>query len=226
MPGRITPLITDQIYHVLNRGISFQPTFSFKRDFDRAIEVMKYYQNKETPIRYSKFMILSLEVRQRILADLFKRKAFWVEVVAYCLMPNHFHFILKQLVENGISNFMAHFTDSYTRYFNVKNKRNGPLFQGRFKAIRVGTDSQLLHLTRYIHLNPYSSFVIKTISELWSYQYSSFLEYLDGLSTPSFCNKGLVLSQFKDVEAYRKFVLDQADYQRRLEGIKHLLLER
>ncbi len=108
---------------------------------------MKYYQNRETPIRYSKFMILSSGERQRILADLSKRKDFLVEVIAYCLMPNHFHFILKQLVENGISNFMAHFTDSYTRYFNVKNERNGPLFQGRFKAIRVGTDSHLLHLT-------------------------------------------------------------------------------
>jgi len=225
MPGRITPLVTDQIYHVLNRGISFQPTFNSKRDFDRAIEVMKYYQNRETPIRYSKFMLLSSEVRQRILADLSKRKDFLVEVIAYCLMPNHFHFILKQLVENGISNFMAHFADSYTRYFNVKSERNGPLFQGRFKAIRVGTDSQLLHLTRYIHLNPYSSFVVKTIPELWSYKYSSFLEYLDRLS-PFFCNKELVLSQFKDIEEYRKFVLDQADYQRKLEGIKHLLLER
>lgn len=223
MPGRTTPLITDQIYHVLNRGISFQPTFKFKKDFDRAIEVARYYQNKNTPIRYSKFMLSSLDERKEVLTDLLKKKDFLVEIIAYCLMPNHFHLILKQLEENSISKFMSRFTDSYTRYFNVRNNRQGPLFQGRFKAIRVETDNQLFHLTRYIHLNPYSSFVVKTIPELLSYQYSSFWEYLS--DSPLICSKKIVLNQFKNIEAYRKFVLDQADYQRKLDEIKHLLLE-
>lgn len=168
-------------------------------------------------------MLFSLDERQRVLTDLLRKKDFLVEIIAYCLMPNHFHLILKQLEENSISKFMARFTDSYTRYFNVRNKRNGPLFQGRFKAIRVETDNQLFHLTRYIHLNPYSSFVIKTIPELLSYQYSSFWEYLS--DSPLICSKKIVLNQFKNVETYRKFVLDQADYQRKLDEIKHLLLE-
>lgn len=224
MPGRETPLVNDQIYHVLNRGISFQPTFSLKRDFDRAIEVIRYYQNKKVPLRYSKFVLLSYSERQRIIDELFKSKEFLVGIIAYCLMPNHFHLILKQLVENGISKFMANLSDSYVRYFNVKHKRKGPLFQGRFKAVRVETDEQLKHLSRYVHLNPYTSYVVKTIHELFSYSYSSFSEYL-GEPTNNFCDKEIVLGQFKNVEAYQKFVLDQADYQRELEEMKHLVLE-
>lgn len=225
MPGRKIPLITNQFYHVLNRGISFQPTFTTKRDFQRAIEVMRYYQNKKLPLRYSQFLALSNEKRNQILENLAKEKQFLVDIITFCLMPNHFHFILKQVKEEGISKFMSNFTNSYTRYLNVKNKRNGPLFQGKFKAIRVETNEQLLHLSRYIHLNPYSSYVIKTPKDLEKYPYSSFLEYL-GKSQISFCSKETVLDQFKNTKSYKKFVFDQADYQRRLEGIKHLVLEK
>lgn len=225
MPGRKTPLITEQIYHILNRGISFQPTFSSKRDFDRAIEVIRYYQNKKPPLRYSKFILLSNDERQRILEKLAVEKEFLVEVIAYCLMPNHFHLILKQSEDNGISKFLGNLTNSYTRYFNVKNKRSGPLFQGRFKAVRVESNNQLLHLSRYIHLNPYSAFTIKSLEELQFYPYSSFPEYLEK-SQIKFCNKVIVMGQFKSVESYKKFVFDRADYQRRIQEIKFLMLEK
>ena len=224
MPGRKTPLITDQFYHVLNRGIALQPTFTTRRFFQRAIEVMRYYQNTKPPLRYSQFLALSNKRRKKILENLAKEENFWVEIICYCLMPNHFHLMLKQVKENGISKFMSNFTNSYTRYFNVKNKRNGPLFQGKFKAIRIETNEQLLHLSRYIHLNPYSFYVVKTFKELKKYPYSSFPEYL-GESQVVFCSKEIVLGQFKNPELYKKFVLDQADFQRKLQKIKYLTLE-
>lgn len=224
MPGRKIPLVTDQVYHVLNRGIALQPTFTTKRDLQRVIEVMRYYQNEKPPLRYSQFLALSNKRRKQILENLAKKKQFLVEIIAYCLMPNHFHFMLKQVKENGISKYMSNFTNSYTRYLNVKNKRNGPLFEGKFKAIRVETDEQLLHLSRYIHLNPYSSYVIKNLKDLEKYPYSSFLEYL-GKSQTNFCSKEIILGQFKNLKSYKKFVFDQADYQRELEKIKHLSLE-
>lgn len=93
-------------------------------------------------------------------------------------MPNHFHLLLKQTKENGISKLVANFQNSYTRYFNLKNERVGPLFQGVFKALRVKTDEQLIHVSRYIHLNPYSSSVIKSFEELKRYPWSSVEEYL------------------------------------------------
>ena len=135
-------------------------------------------------------------------------------------MPNHFHFLLKQTAEEGIAKFMSNFQNSYTRYFNTRHNRVGPLFQGPFRAVRVETDEQLLHLSRYIHLNPYSSFVVKNIKDLEEYQWSSFKEYLG--KEKGFCQKEIVMSFFKNPQDYRKFVFDQADYQRELQKIKHL----
>jgi len=153
MPGRKIPLITNQFYHVLNRGTSLQPTFTSKRGFQRATELMRYYQNKNLPLRYSQFLALSNKRRKKILAILAKEKEFLVEIIAYCLMPNHFHFLLKQAEKEGISKFLSNFTNSYTRYFNVRNKRNGPLFQGKFKAIRVETNKQLTAFNQDIFIS-------------------------------------------------------------------------
>jgi putative transposase len=225
MPGREIPLITNEVYHILNRGIAFQPSFQNKKDYTRAIEALFYYQNKKPPLRYSKFLLLANSKRTQILEKLTQEKQFLVEIISYCLMPNHFHLLLKQLTENGISKFISNFTNSYTRYFNTKHKRTGPLFQGKFKAIRVETNEQLFHLSRYIHLNPYSSYVVKTLKDLENYSYSSLPEFL-GKTQTNFCSKEIILDNFKNKSSYQKFVFDQANYQRKLEEIKHLLLEK
>jgi len=225
MPGREIPLTTNEVYHILNRGIAFQPSFQNKKNYTRAIEALFYYQNKKPPLRYSKFLLLANSKRTQILEKLTQEKQFLVEIISYCLMPNHFHLLLKQLAENGISKFISNFTNSYTRYFNTKHKRTGPLFQGKFKAIRVETDEQLFHLSRYIHLNPYSSYVVKTLKDLENYSYSSLPEFL-GKTQTNFCSKEIILDNFKNKSSYQKFVFDQANYQRKLEEIKHLLLEK
>ncbi len=215
--------MNEEIYHVFNRGIAAQPTFSDKRDYMRALETLFFYQNENPPVRYAKFLTLSRQQRSEILDKMAERKHLLVEIIAYCLMPNHFHLMLKQQADNGISKFMANFSNSYTRYFNTKYKRYGPLYQGKFKAIRVETDEQLFHLSRYIHLNPYSSYVVKTIEDLENYPFSSFPEYL-GKAVNNYCAKEIILDNFKK-SSYQKFVFDQADYQRGLEEIKHLTLE-
>jgi len=224
MPGRKTPLVNNEIYHIVNRGISHQPVFLNKRHYQRALQTIFYYQNKQLPFKYSRFITLSNERRLEILEELKTQREFLVEIIAFCLMPSHFHLLLKQIVDEGISKFMSNFTNSYTRYFNTRNERKGSLFQGKFKAVRIKTDEQLIHVSRYIHLNPYSSYVIKTLKELGNYLYSSFPEYLEK-SENGFCDKEIVLDQFKDIKSYKKFVSDQADYQRKLEIIKHLVLE-
>lgn len=225
MPGRKIPLITDQLYHVLNRGVASQPIFLSKRNYQRALEAILYYQNKNVPLSYSRFLVLSGQRRQEILDRLRKERNFLIEIIAYSLMPNHVHFLVKQVQKNGISIFMSKFSNSYTRYFNTSPKRVGPLFQGKFKAVRIEIDEQLLHVSRYIHLNAYSSYVVKTLKELENYPYSSLPEYL-APSEDDWCQKEDVLGHFKNPAAYKKFVFDQADYQRKLEEIKHLTLEK
>jgi len=224
MPGRKIPLVNGEIYHVFNRGVAAQPTYLDKRDYQRALETLVYYQNRAAPLSYSFFVRLPQDRKVQVIEEMKKKKEFLADVIAYCLMPNHFHLILRQLRDGGISFFMSNFTNSYTRYFNTRNERIGPLYQGKFKAVRIETDEQLLHISRYIHLNPYTSFVLKTLSELERYQYSSFGEYLNSLE--GICGKDLVLGNFKTTNLYRKFVLDQADYQRNLSKIKHLVLEK
>jgi putative transposase len=140
-------------------------------------------------------------------------------------MPNHFHFLLRQKQDGGISKFLSDFTNSYTHYFNTRQDREGPLFKGVFKAVRIENNEQLLHISRYIHLNPYSSYLIKSLEDLTNYPYSSFLEYL-GEAEKEFCQKEIILANFSRLEDYKKFVFNQADYQRSLEINKHLLLEK
>lgn len=222
MTGRKFPLITGQIYHVLNRGVASQPVFLHKKDYQRALETIFYYQNPS--LSYSHFLRLPNNQKVKLLETLKDKTKFLVEIIALCLLPNHFHFLLKQLKDDGISFFMSNFANSYTRYFNIKNERIGSLFQGKFKAIRIETDEQLFHVSRYIHLNPHTSYVVKTLKELEAYPYSSFPEYL-GNSKTDFFQKEIILDQFKDSASYKKFVFDQADYQRKLNQIKHLALE-
>lgn len=224
MPARKVPLVTGELYHIINRGNASVPIFKTKRDYHRFIETFLYYQNHDLSMRYAKLFTLSLKERESLLNKLKEKRRFWVEIIAYCLMPNHYHFILKQVDDKGISNFIRLLGSSYSHYFNIKNKRKGSLFEGRFKAIRIETDSQLLHLSRYVHLNPYSSFLVKSLDELTKYAFSSLPEYL-GQVKIEICQKEIVLSSFSNLESYKQFVFDRADYQRSLEEIKHQLLE-
>jgi putative transposase len=224
MPGRLIPIATNEIYHVFNRGVASQPIFFGKRDYDRAVESFLYYKNINLSLKYSRFLSLPIKERSELLEKLAKEKNFLVEIISYCFMPNHFHFLLRQIRDDGIAKFIGNFTNSYTRYLNTRLERAGPLFTGKFKAVRIETQEQLLHVSRYIHLNPYTSFVVKSIEGLKDYPHSSFPEYLNNAKS-SFYNRNIIISEFKNFKSYKQFVFDQADYQRTLNNIKHLCFD-
>src|SRR3989344_3086277 len=223
MPGRLTPLANGQIYHVFNRGIDHRPTFSDRLELTRGIITIDFYRFVKHPIRLSKFLKLSNEERERVSKNIKDRNDKLIDILAFCLMPNHFHFIVRQLHEKGISKFLANFQNSYTKYFNVKRSRDGSLFLDQFKAVRIETDEQLLHVSRYVHLNPLTSYVVKDFEDLLKYPWSSFGEYINGKS--SVFEISTVMSFFKTPKDYQAFVRDNADYQRELDKIKHLILE-
>lgn len=197
--------------------------FSNKREYARALRTLNYYRFKNLPLKLSKFLVQPSEKQVSFIEQFAKQDNKQVSLTAYCLMPNHFHFLVKQTKENGISNFLSKFTNSYTKYFNTKHERVGPLVQGVFKAVHVETDEQLLHLSRYIHLNPVTSFLIKE-ADLETYVWSSYPEYL-GLSKYTISDKEDVLGHFKNPKAYKDFVLNQVTYAQELDIIKHLTLE-
>jgi len=224
MPARKIPLVNDQIYHVLNRGISNVETFSDANELLRAIELLNFYHYKKPTMKFSVFKKSPVELREKFLESLKNKGKKLVDIVCFCLMPTHFHLLLKQRLNNGISRFLSNFQNSYTRYYNIKDERRGALFCNQFKAKRITTDEQLLHVSRYIHLNPYTSYVVKDLKALKNYQWSSFPDYIEE-NIDSFCNRKIILDFFKDKNEYKEFVFDQADYQRELEIIKHLLME-
>lgn len=216
------PLVSGEIYHIFNRGIDKRPTFLTKRHYARAVETLRYYEHITPPIRLSKYFLLGEQKKKEVLSHI-KPDALHVDILSYTLMPNHFHLLVRQREENGISRFLSNFQNSYTRYFNTKGSRVGPLFLDQFKAVHIEDNEQLLHVHRYIHLNPISSFVVKTEAHLQAYRWSSLPEYLG--SAHGFCETSTVLGQFKTTESYKKFLFDQIEYQQSLEMIKHLILE-
>ncbi|MBI2011792.1 transposase [Candidatus Daviesbacteria bacterium] len=212
-----------EYYHVFNRGVEKRLTFTNKHEFLRAIDSINFYRFGNLPIRYSKYLSLEKDKKAKFLEKLYQNSPHQIEILAYCLMGNHFHFLLKQLMDSGVVKFLAKFTNSYTKYFNTKHNRVGPLFQGVFKAVHVESDEQLLHLSRYIHLNPVMGFKIQA-EELSSYQWSSYPQYL-GITKTQLINPTEILNFFKSSTEYEKFVLDQVDYAKKLKNIEHLLID-
>lgn len=220
MPVRHTPLVENYYYHIFNRGVNKRYIFKSKHEYNRFILLLKFYNSTEYPVKFSRFTQLSLDQRSEIWGRLEKDKKH-TDIISYCLMPNHFHLLLKQNSENGISKLLANLQNSYAKYFNIKNERVGPLFQGQFKAVKIDSEEQLLHLSRYIHLNPFSTGVVKSLSDTVAYPWSSMPEYLSAIRFP-ICNKTDILSNFESLKNYKDFVLDNADYQKSLEDLKHL----
>lgn len=224
MPYRKTPLINEEIYHIYNRSIARQPIFLTDTYYKRAYEVLSYYNNLNPPVRFSHFSRLPLSLKNDILKNLNKENQKLIKILAFCLMPNHVHFLIKEIREKGITTFMRKFQNSYAKYFNTKTGRSGGLFQAMFKAVRIETDDQFIHVTRYIHLNPVTSYILKNIEELENYPWTSLPIYI-GKDNSDFIDTKPVLNLFTSVDKFISFTNDQIDYQRKLNSIKHLLLE-
>ena len=170
-----------EYYHLYNRGVEKRDIFLEKMDSIRFQRLI-YLANGANPIRFS-------ETEGRVL-DSIDRGSPFVAVGAYVLMPNHFHILVKEIIENGLSRFMEKLATGYSMYFNKKYERVGPLFQGRFKGEHVDNDRYLKYLYAYIHLNP-----VKLIESNWKeagikdekralkhinqYNYSSYEDYCD-----------------------------------------------
>lgn len=223
MPYRKVVLAQDQFYHVFNRGVASLPIFHSPGDYKRLIKLISYYRFANTPISFSRLMKLPIDEKQQILEFLEKENNLQVEILAFCFIPNHLHLLLKQISNNGIKAFMGNVQNGYAKYLNIKSGRAGPLFQSTFKAVRIETDKQLLHVSRYIHLNPSTSYLVE-IDKLAEYPWSSLQDYIND-SASSLIFQGYVLGLFKSREKYKDFIFDQAQYQRELAGIKHLTFE-
>src|SRR3972149_5063142 len=209
MPRRKRPLVTGEIYHVFNRGVARTNIFSGKRSYERMLDCLWYYRFRDPPLKLSHFLALSKDAQREVVERLRETRETIVEVYSFCLMPNHFHLLLSQTIDGGISDFMRKAVNSYSTYFNVLQERIGPLLQGVFQAVRVESDEQLIHVSRYIHRNPWIGHVIKR-NDLRSFPWSSLPDYLESKSG-TFITKERILSYFSSPLKYEKFVMDESE---------------
>ena len=223
MPKRSVVLAPGEYYHIFNRGVAKNPIFASPKDYRRLFATFQYYRWETTPLRLSFFLHAPIEERIRILEKLRTEKKPTITPICYTFMPNHFHLLVRQESKQGVQNFMQHSMNSYSKFFNTKYHRVGGLFQGSFKAVRIESDDQLIHVSRYIHINPAVSYLIAE-DHLFSYPWSSLLEYMSGKKI--FVDTEPILQHFKSINSYRQFLLDHIDYAKKLELIKHLIFEK
>jgi len=199
--------IKDGHYHVYNRGVEKRKIFENAQDYKTFLKYIKESLTlpNELKIQTKKFILKG----QAFKGVTRQPKNFHgkIELIAYCLMPNHFHLLLKQVDNASLQNFMQSLVTRYSIYFNKRYERVGSLFQGRYKAVLVTDDNYLLHLSRYIHLNP-SEYTDNLVDA-----YSSYPDYL-GLRKTKWVKPDIVLNffnkpvaqEFIKINNYKDFV--------------------
>lgn len=210
-----------EVYHVFNRSVANEQIFVKKKDIDRTLGLIEFYRFEQR-LRFSFFERLPNEEKTDYINKLSKETPL-VDVYTYSLLSNHFHLLIRQNRQKGIQKFLSNFQNSFAKFFNIKSKRFGSLFIRPFKAKHVSTDEELLHISRYIHLNPVTAYLME-FDDLKESNLTSFPIYIDP-KRKSFVNTEFILKLAGSTKNYEKFVADQVDYQRRLSKIKHLLFE-
>lgn len=207
----------DEYYHIYNRGVDKRKVFLDAKDYERFLLSIKEF-NVIEPI--GSIFENSFRKKDRTANALGHPMSKLVEVICYCLNPNHFHFIIKQKSEKGIEKFMQKLGNGYTKYFNLKYQRNGVLFQGRYKAIHISSNEYLLYLSAYVNRNNF----IHGYSSDGRWPYTSYLDYINK-KNGGLCNKEVILDQFKNTNDYKKFVHANAVYLKSKKEEDKFLLE-
>lgn len=200
-------LISDNIYHVYNRGVEKRSLFINDRDYERFIDDLIMF-NDIKPVTNAKQRIKDIKVGD------YKRKPL-VDILTFCLMPNHYHLLLRQLTDDGIVKFMRKLGDGYVKYFNLKHERVGTLFQGKFKSVLIDNESQFMYIPFYIHLNPLDLVVKdwrekgigdskKAINFLSNYKWSSHSGYVGKSDFSLVLQNDFLNNQFDNLFQYKK----------------------
>lgn len=224
---RKTPFVTGEHYHIFNRGVDKRDIFGDQEDLDRFFQSITEFNTLEP--------IGSIHENSRGGSTATHDTTIkLVEFISYCLNPNHYHFILQQMVDGGISEFMKRL-GGYTWYFNNKYNRSGSLFQGRFKSVHIDSNEQLLHTSVYVNLNDKvhscggstATGVMTTglvRSSWWEYIEDHGGEYPENANNV-FCKKDIILDQFKNKNEYKNFSEESLKIIKENKMIKKLLIE-
>ena len=194
-------------YHIYNRGVEERTIFQDDQDYKTFLSYLKIYLTAPN--------LQGLSLKEDSISPSRQPKNYSDSVclLAFCLMPNHFHLLIKQNDDHSISYFMSSVLTKYVRYFNTRHKRIGHLFQGRYKAVKIENEYQWIHLSKYIHRNPLDLSTFKdSPCKLEEYKYSSFQNYL-GLIAQSWVHPDEIIANFGDRRhnSYQNFVTEDLD---------------
>lgn len=218
-----------ELYHVLNRGVEKRTIFLDKQDHARFVHNMYEFNDTAPAANTSRTAAPMFEIRSRTLG---REKI--VDIHGWCLMGNHYHLLLSETREKGMTQFLRKLNVGYAMYFNTKYKRSGTLFQGRTKKIRIASDAHFLYILHYIHLNPLDFLkstsnwregkignAQRALAHLEKYRWSSYLDYCGKKNFPSIITTGL----FSDV--FGNYAHTMHHYLKDIEvsNIKSLVLE-
>lgn len=234
--------VTGEIYHVYNRGVEKRDIFREEEDYYRFLHDLYEFNDSNPAFNITYF----LEQQKRTIPNIAQvirelqgdhKRDLLVEILCFCLMPNHFHLILRQIKDGGVSLFMKKIGSGFTGYINYKYKRVGPLFQGVYKLKHIPNDEYFLHCCAYVHRNPLELFEPNWKKEGYvkdvkgarkflreEYRFSSFPDYVGIKNFPSITSREFLLNMYdNDAQAIEQFTLSWAAKDE--EMIKHLAID-
>jgi putative transposase len=231
-----------ELFHVLSRGVDKRKIFLDDQDYLRFIhDLFEFNDQERVNTTFYRFhhQPQSNDIASRKIKIERKPRKLLVNIHAFCLMPNHYHFLLSSRVENGISRFMKKINMGYAKYFNQRYERKGTLFEGRYKSIFIKDEAHFIHIPYYIHLNPLDLITPewrerelkdykKAMDFLNSYRWSSHLDYLGKHNFPSLTNRDFLSEFFGGSAEYgrsvKKWLNELAVFDQKLD-FKDFLLE-
>ena len=196
-----------EYYHILNRGNNKQDIFVDDRDRIRFLFIMLYFQFSLPFYNIGRQVSCFTKHQKFNISDELSKKMVenrTTELIGFVFMPNHFHLILQETKENGISKYMMRVQNSYTKYLNTRHNQSGHLFQGNFKRIHIKDNEQLLYLSAYIHHNPRELKKWKNKEE--KFYWSSYQDFSQNNRWDNLLKHQIITDQFADFDDYKKFV--------------------
>ena len=222
MPLREDVFENNGYYHIFDKTIDDIMVFSSPKIAYEFISTFLYYRSNRASLRYSKYKKLVPTLKRNLERLISYGKYFKVNILAYCIMPNHYHLLLQQTHHGGIQTFMANTLNSITRFYNLLHNRKGPIFLTQFKSKKIHTEEQLVYVSRYIHTNLFASSIVKRKGDIFVYPYSSIHSYLRNSNNQYIITKNKILTYFgNDKETYMDFIIKNADRQKEIEHLKY-----
>lgn len=204
-------LAPEEYYHVYCRGNNKEPIFFIEKDYYRLLTNLLLFQSP-IPINHLGRIVDAFyqegfdSIDKNLISEIIEGRT--VELISFILMPNHFHLLLRQLSDNGVTDYMKRLLNSYTKYINIRHNRTGHIFQGRFGRVLVEDNNQLLYLSTYIHRNCRALPQWKNKEE--KYPWSSYQDFVSKNRWNNLLVPNIIIDQFSSVSEFTKFTKTSA----------------